>query len=171
MPQRRSPWPGGQLGVSWGAQGAAAIATSGVSALLKLFLARKGPRQRTETTAMVNQLEPALKQNVALYLAGPRTATSQAAALAEFDAAWAWLSSSQACGNSAEGNPGKACIKDRSRGGQWDWWSYYRDPIANDTQVKPDVASEILAALTGQTGSGGMLVWLGIGLLVLGVVL
>lgn len=113
-------------------------AVAGVALAITALLNRKGPKQKVETTRIVDQLEPLLKENVEAYLAGPRTVSSQAAALASFDHAWAWLTSAEACGNPAYGNPGRACIADRQRGGKWDWFAYYRDPISGDGDVRPD---------------------------------
>jgi len=113
-------------------------AVAGVTLGLQLLFSRKGPKQKRITTQIVNELEPHLKANLEAYFSGPRTKASQAAALKNFDDAWAWLTSAEACGNPELGNPGKACIADRSRGGRWDCFAYYRDPIANDPDVKSD---------------------------------
>lgn len=116
---------------------------AGVGIALGFIFNRKGPKQKIATTAIVNDLEPLLKQNLDGYLSGPRTKTSQAAALKNFDDAWTFLTSSAGCGNRDMGNPGKACIADRSRSGRWDWFSYYRDPIATD-QAKEDTFGSML---------------------------
>ena len=104
-----------------GAGVAAAIIAIGV-------LSRRG-KQRVAATELVNQLEPILKQNLTGFLEGPRTPESQAAALQVFDDAMNWLQSANACGSSDLGGAGEACISDRQRGGKWDWFAYYRDPI------------------------------------------
>ena len=117
---------------------AISAAITGVTAGIRAIFNRKGPAQREYATAIVNDLEPLLQQNLQAYLSGPRTVSNQQAALANFDSAWQLLTSSQYCGDPALGDPGRACIVDRSRGGQWDWASYYRDPIANDPDVRPD---------------------------------
>lgn len=111
-----------------------------------------------ETSDWANQAENLLKQNVAAYFAlpAPRSATDQAAALANFDTIWAGLQSR--CGASGTGTAGIKCISDREAGactwtqtatspllaypGEpqpgacWNWFNGYRDVIAND----PDVA-------------------------------
>jgi hypothetical protein len=137
------------------------------------FLNRKGPKQKVATTQMVNEVEPLLKRNVDEYLAGPRTPESQAQALKNFDDVWTWLTSSQACGSPDMGNPGKACISDRSRGGKWDWHVYYRDPIANDVPVQATAASVLTSWLPGelQLQPADNKLWLGAGLLLLGMVM
>ena len=81
-------------------------------------------------TDFVDTLEPQLAANRDTYLSGPHTAARQQAALQYFDQQWAWLKSSQACGSKLLKSAGTACIADRSRGGQWPWEAYYRDPIA-----------------------------------------
>jgi hypothetical protein len=93
----------------------------------------------TATTQIVNGLEPLLRANVAAFQAGPMTQCSQQVALASFDQAWQWLTSSAGCGNGQYGSAGNACISDRQRGGKWDWFSYYRDPIAT-ASVTPNTA-------------------------------
>ena len=101
-----------------------------------------------------NQVEPMLQANLEGYFSGPRTVASQQAALANFDQIWNLLAS--ACSNPALGNAGKRCISDRQAGACvwkqtaagaksfpgvpaagdcWNWFSGYRDPIANDTGV------------------------------------
>lgn len=82
-------------------------------------------------TDFVNYLEPLLAANRDTYLSGPHTPDREQAALQFFDQHWAWLKSPQACGSTALRSAGVACIADRSRGGQWPWEAYYRDPIVN----------------------------------------
>ncbi len=155
-----------------GVAGPIGLAVAGVAMALSAIFSRKGPQQKVISTHIVDELEPQLKANVDGYLAGPRTRSSQAAALANFDAAWAYLSSSQACGSAELGNPGKACIRDRSRGGKWDWFSYYRDPIANDTEVQDDpVADALSMVLPGLDADGFSKYLLPAGLILLGVLL
>ncbi len=118
---------------------------AGVTLALGLLFARKGPRQKVAATKIVEQLEPLLKQNLEGYLSGPHTRSSQAQALRNFDEAWAWLTSTEACGNPELGNPGKACIADRQPGGKHDWFALYRDPIAKDPNVRDDATAQVLA--------------------------
>ncbi len=151
------------------------LAVAGVALALTALFSRKGPEQRRITTEIVNELEPLLKANLEGYRAGPRTRASQAAALANFDSAWAYLSSEQACGNPAMGNPGRACIADRQRGGRWDWFAYYRDPIAQDPEVLENSAGnavrQVLPGLAAED-SDSLGRWLpGAALILLGVLL
>jgi hypothetical protein len=151
--------------------GPVGLAVAGVAIAVGLILSRKGPQQRIASTAIVNELEPLLRQNVDAYFGGPRTRSSQAQALKTFDDAWAYLISAQACGAPELGNPGRACISDRQAGastwtdanGQpWNWFIGYRDPIALDTAVKPDPldqVADIFSPLTGTTSSSGKSAW------------
>jgi hypothetical protein len=140
------------------------VAVAAVTLVLGLLFSRKGPKQKVATTAIANKVEPALQQNLAGYLAGPRTVSSQAQALANFDAGWAYLV--EYCDCSEMGDPGKKCVSDRQSGactwkaspgawnqdasGVWKWtpagaagsgtacWNWfvgYRDPIASDPAV------------------------------------
>lgn len=110
-----------------------------------------------ETSDWANQAENLLKQNISTYfgLPAPRSAADQAAALANFDTIWSGLQSR--CGASGTGTAGIKCISDREAGactwqqtstspllsypGEpqpgtcWNWFSGYRDPIANDPDV------------------------------------
>lgn len=112
-----------------------------------------------ETSSWANQAENLLEQNIKAYFAlpTPRSATDQAAALSNFDTIWSGLA--QRCGQSGTGTAGVRCVSDREAGactwkqttdspllgypGEpqpgtcWNWFSGYRDPIAND----PDVAA------------------------------
>jgi len=140
---------GGPVGIAISAGIAA------VSMVIGLILRRKGPKQKVAATKIVDQLEAALKQNLAEYRSSPRTIVDQQAALANFDSAWAWLTSSEGCGNPELGEPGRRCISDRQRGGQWDWFAYYRDPIAQDQPGQSTVES-LVSSVTG-SGTGLLL--------------
>lgn len=127
----------------------------GVTLALQMLLSRKGPKQKVATTEIVNAVEPELKRNMEAYLALPvRYKAAQALALANFDAGWAYVVSH--CNIPEMGNPGIECTKDRQRGGQWDWFSYYRDPIADDPGVIANpVVSPLDIAGTGSINISG----------------
>ena len=129
---------------------------AGVTIALQMLMSRKGPKQKVATTEIVNAVEPELKRNMEAYLALPvHYRSAQALALANFDAGWAYVQSK--CNIPEMGNPGIECTKDRQRGGQWDWFAYYRDPIADDPKVVPDptMTDEAGAFLSGNTSIGG----------------
>jgi hypothetical protein len=134
------------------------LAVAGVGLAIAAIFARKGPQQKVKSTSIVNDLEPQLKANVTAYMNGPRTVSSQRAALANFDAAWNYLKSSNGCGSPDLGNPGIACIADRSRSGRWPWEVYYRDPIANDPGVLPDPlpAQQVADLVTAEAAAAGI---------------
>jgi hypothetical protein len=164
----------------WGMAPALAIPVigtivAGVTMGLVALFSRKGPKQRVATTEIVNKVEPLLKQNVEGYLAGPRTRSSQAQALANFEAGWQFVLDN--CGIPEMGNPGQACINDRKAGacvwkdaqGQcWNWWVGYHDPIANDANVVADpvvdAAGNLISSIGGVFGGAGG----GSGLLLIG---
>lgn len=120
------------------------------------------------STSFANQANAALQQNIEAYFSipVPRPMSSQTAALANFDALWQWLQ--QQCANPQLGDAGKRCITDRqsgacvwtqpassvppwgipAAGACWNWFSGYRDPIANDTNVYDD-SSEVLQVING----------------------
>lgn len=128
-----------------------------------------------------NKAESLLQQNYNTYFAlpTPRAQSAQQAALNVFDQVWQGLV--QACSNPQLADAGKRCVTDRQAGackwkdanGQcWNWFSGYRDPIANDPNVVADSPLSAVTNLFG-SGSGGMGTGtiLLIGAAVLGVVL
>lgn len=167
-------------GVATGLLGSAGLvsglATAGIGAAVSLAAAgvqmwlssiQLSHQQDTATTQIVNGLEPLLRANVAAFQSGPQTQCSQQVALASFDQAWQWLTSSAGCGSGSYGSAGNRCVSDRSRGGQWDWFSYYRDPIATATVqantacpgtsvsgsgIQTDVTNDSINLLPGQGG-------------------
>ena len=155
-------------------------AIAGAAIAISLLIKNSGCGQTCiETSGWANQAEPLLAQNIAAYFAQPvRTQSSQQVALANFDAIWARLV--QMCSDSSTGNAGKRCISDRQSGactwkqnstspllhypgepqpGEcWNWFSGYRDPIANDAGVQPDtVASDAASVATTVSGSADQL--------------
>ena len=75
-------------------------------------------------------------------------------ALKTFDDMWTWLASVQGCGDPVLRDSGQRCLSERDRGGQFDWFAAYRDPIANDPAVREDSAglADALNPLTNLTG-------------------
>ena len=99
----------------------------------------------------LNEVEKALLNNRNQYLAGAGGLNAQSAALRVFDQAWAWIVSSQGLANPALGAWGRVGIQDRTRGGKFDWFAAYRDPIAQDTRITSNpitgAASKVQQAL------------------------
>jgi len=147
------------------------VAIAGVTLAIGLLMARKGPKQKRATTAIVNDIEPHLQANKDAYFAGARTVSARQQALNNFDAGWAYLIDQ--CGIEQMGEPGYRCIEDRMAAGQlqpshnglgpwtgngkWNWFAYYRDPIERDVP-NPDPATETggqytlsIDPVTGQT--------------------
>lgn len=117
------------------------------AAVLGITLALQGwfknRQQKVAASKVVDEIEPYMRQNVDAYLAGPRTVSSQAQALANFDAGWAAVE--RGCQN-VGGSAGQRCISERqagqcnwhdASGACFNWFSGYRDPIAADNP-KPD---------------------------------
>lgn len=119
-------------GASWAAIAIPIIgpAIVGITMGISAMLARRG-RQKVMATQIVDEVEPYMASNRDAYLSGPRNASAQAQALANFDSMWADVV--RACSDPQLGSAGGRCISDRQPGGKWDWFGYYRDPIANDT--------------------------------------
>ena len=162
-----------------------------VGAIVELLLNSGCGQTCIVTSDWANQAEQALQQNVTAYLAlpSPRSAVDQQAALANFDKIWAYLS--QQCSAPGLGKAGQNCIGDRQRGSCkwkkiggmdgtagtlctggagcncWNWFSGYRDPIANDPNVgSASAVSTVLGSAASATGiPSWMLAVAGLGLL------
>ena len=126
------------------AAGAVSFGIGAVAVLAMALLSRKGPAQKVATTNIANDVEPLMRQNVQAWQSSPKTCADQSVALATFDALWNTLVAN--CANPSLGDPGHSCIDDRLPAGvqfefntfhlvgngMWNWFAYYRDPIAND---------------------------------------
>lgn len=134
-------------------------AIAGVTLAISLFLNRNAQYfgEESATTQIVNQAETLLKQNLAAWQSlssTDKTLANQTQALANFDGVWNQVV--QACSNTAYStgsdstgqSPGARCVADRagvSHGGngKYDWYAYYRDPIANDQIYQPPINQTI----------------------------
>lgn len=118
-----------------------------------------------ETSQWANQVAAQLDQMIHAYFAlpAPRPKSAQTVYLQTFDALWQRLG--QLCGQPGTGNAGVRCITDRQAGactwkqtadkvpswgtpavGQcWNWFSGYRDPVANDPNVYDDSARSLFS--------------------------
>jgi hypothetical protein len=114
----------------------------------------RGLQQDAETTAAVNQGEALMKNNLAAWNGSNKSLATQAQALQNFDSAWQAIVNF--CGQASEGSPGQRCISERQRGGLYDYYALYRDPIANDPDAgavdRAAAAADPVGALIGQTG-------------------
>jgi hypothetical protein len=145
---------GSAAGSSWMAAFGGPIGLSVMGATIALqqlwgWKKRRAAR-KIATTEVVNSVEPVLKQNLNGYFTGPRTISSQRQAVENFQAAWDFVVSS--CDHPDMGTPGKWCVEDRQRGGEWDWFARYLDPIANDPDVVPDPAPGFTVQVDPETG-------------------
>jgi hypothetical protein len=153
------------LAVSGSLAGPIGAAVAGALALgMALYKEFQGCGQTCVVASQVaDKVEPLLRQNLDNYINAPvHYASMQAAALNNFDFAWAALS--KACSNAQLQEAGQRCIADRQPGachyrtspggwsgstytapGQdgsgstcWNWFVGYRSPIADDPTVVPD---------------------------------
>ena len=151
--------------------GAAAAALIAVGQLIAS--AFKGCGQTCiEATAIVNQVEPYLQQNLSAYLSAPYTPELQAAAINNFNTLW--QSVTQACSAASLQKAGVNCIQDRTNGSCdyhtspggwqqasdgtwnyqypgangsgtacWNWFVGYLDPIQNDPRATQAAAAPV----------------------------
>lgn len=124
---------------------------------------KKRNAQKEASTAVANDVEKFLQENLSAYQEGPRTREAQAYALAMFDDAWAYMSGPEGCGNADLGSAGRRCVSERQRGGTapWcptgqgcDWFTLYRDPIENDITQPSESAADVIGTLFGEDGTG-----------------
>lgn len=124
----------------------------GISALLS---DPNGPL-KVATTHIVDAIKPYLEQNLAAAQqqasanGGCLTSGEQAAAIGVFNTLWQKVVDN--CSNPQYGDPGKVCISDRQRGGKWDWFSYYYDPIMS-IPVCPDPVSSATKVVSNAVAS------------------
>lgn len=159
--------PGGQL------PGAIIAATGALTSLIGSFF--KPDLTKIQATQIVNDIEAkVLKPMRASWQAlrpEEKTASMQAYYLNIFDSAWSAIE--QGCSNPSLGTAGQACIGDRAQGachytltgqvpGQppdncGNWFTWYRDVIANDPDVHADTVSPSSSGgsfLSSATGPG-----------------
>ena len=145
MRSRFGPPPSYGLGVAPIVVGAA---IQGVQMLVGLFQNRVSGPQKVAATQIVDEAERLMQQNLAAYLATP-TPANQAAALDNFDRLWSGILTS--CGDPGLADAGRRCISERQRGGQWDYFQRYRDPIGGVSAAAPPPLGPPLSAPPGST--------------------
>lgn len=138
---------------------------AGVQVAISLFTGRQRGAQKEATTVIVNSTEQYLIQNLNAWdSTSPKTIEAQQLALQNFDALWNDVVSR--CSDPAYGPPGKWCVEDRQRGGEFDWFRRYRDPIANSEIVQATAGTAIQSLLPSQLQGLDLTLVAGIGLLV-----
>lgn len=141
-------------------------ALTGVTTLIGLFSNRKRGKQKIATTQIVNEAEPLLQQNLAAWQGSDHYESQQIQALANFDSIWSAVVSQ--CSDPAFGPPGQWCVDDRKRGGKWDWFARYRDPITDDPNVQSDPSwtEQLLPSQLVNVDEKTLMGLVGVGLLV-----
>lgn len=148
-------------GISWATAAIPFVGPALAGVALWLGAMYRRGAQKEAATRIVNELEPKIQENLQAYLDSPRTPQAQAQALANFDAMWNAVL--QACGDNSLGAAGTRCISERQAGGvaPWcntpdkrgcDWFTLYRDPIANDTVREAGSITETLGSQFGLEG-------------------
>ncbi len=133
----------------------------GVTLLIGLFT--KHGAQKEAASKIVDAVEPYMKQNLAAWNESTKTKAEQVQALANFDSLWKTVLSKES--DPSLGDAGKRGISDRSPGGKWDWFAYYRNPIANDPNVQADSISSVSNLFSSSGGSTNWVVLIGVGLI------
>lgn len=154
-------------------------AIAGIGFAVMKLVSRKGPQQKVAASKFVDEIEQYMQSNLSAWESSNKTKADQQQALSNFDQLWNKVV--ETLSQSQFGEPGQRGVHDRARGGKWDWFNYYRDPIANDPDVKENptivsslssyqgldqMASMISGSGWGTLAIGGLL--LGVGLLMFG---
>jgi hypothetical protein len=147
--------------------------TFGITSLIG-WINKRG-QQKVAAIKIVEEVEKYMQMNVDAWNSSPKTKTNQQAALGNFNQLWEQMVKALSQGDL--GSASERGISDRSRGGQWDWYSYYYDPIANDINVVEDSAAlqqNIMGSVEsvidsvggwGMVALGGVMVLVAIGMI------
>lgn len=141
------------------------LAITGITLAVTAFLNRKRPQQKIKATQITNEYESLMQQNLAAWEASGHTTSEKAQALANFDGLWHDFV--RTVSDPALGDPGSRAVPERSRGGQWDWASYYRDPIATSEAV--DDSGMVISTLQSTLQSGDPMMLMGLAALGVGL--
>ncbi len=124
--------------------------------------------KKLAATSITDQITPYMQANLDSWKALPdnqKTPELQAQYLANFDAYWTQLVNS--CSNPQLESAGQNCISDRQQGackwrddtGQcWNYFTGFRDPIANDPAVAANSTPTAILSSFGLSGSSMLLV-------------
>lgn len=160
---RLSNSPG--MGFAWAPIIAASIATSGSFALSFTSWNKVNANQKRQTSNVADSVEQRMQELKAAYLAFEnRGSEDRRYALSQWDMLWQELSTE--CSRIG-GGAGQRCIEERKRGGKWDWFKAYRDPI-EEAPIKEanarSLESTLLQGSNVGAGIGGNILLLGAGL-------
>ena len=119
---------------------------------------------RQVATTLSNQFEQAMKQNLAAYQAGQ---ISRSDAVGNFDVLWnEYLTALNAAGSAEK----TRAVADRQRGGQFDWFAAYRDPISGTPGVGGAGPGTGTTPSLPPTGGTGLVDWISKNLLWVGLI-
>ena len=148
----------GTLGVAVPVVG---IAIAGIALAVSVWLNRMGPKQKRWTTQIADEATAQLRDVKRVYFESPYSPANQAAALGAVDALFDAIR--EGCGQTQMGEPGRRCIAERLvRGGSapWcptgtgcDYFTEYRDPIANDARAGEWVGAQVTAGTLHPDGT------------------
>ena len=153
---------GAEIGTAFGPGIGTAVGSAiGVVAGLigSLFQTSKVGLEKEAGTKVVNQAQQLWEQNLAAWNSSVKTVVNQQAAETNFNNIWSWMV--QGCSACCPDTP--ACVGDRQRGGKFDAFVTYYDPIANDPNVQSSATSGLSTELSSTVGSSWPLL-LGLGL-------
>ena len=101
------------------------IAIGGAALLATMLFMRKNPMEKTESSKLADSIENEMKANLAMWQQVEKTDANKEIALSNFLYYWNIFESQVV----QFGKAGQRGLEERSRGGKYDWWKYYYDPI------------------------------------------
>lgn len=152
---------GGPVGAIVGA------AIFGLSALFGgIFGTSKIGKEKIAGTNVVNNMQQYLQANLDAWNRSGKSVEEQKAAVNGFYEIWNTLVSQ--CQQVSPDRP--QCYTDRQRGGKYDAFVNYLDPIVNDPNVKKDLVTNVASSLGLPSGINWNL-WIPVGLIGIGLLL
>lgn len=136
-----------------------------VGQMLNIFGVGIPDTQKIQASKDADDIESQMAQISQWWNGVEHTTANQQSAVTAWYQLWNKLV--QLCSDGSLGNAGQNCIKDRQRGGKWDWFAMHLDPIMN-TPLSD--SGTVAGAVTGMFGSSTGLLMLGGMLLVVGLV-
>ncbi len=138
-------------------------AIAGVTLAITYFLQRNARyhAEQEAATKVVDEAEPLLQQNLSAFMSSSKTAENKQAALQNFDYVWNQVITTltqyeQQFPEKGNEDPAIRGITERSLGGKWDWFAYYRVPIEQTPVTAASSTTPIADTVAGMFSSMGL---------------
>lgn len=131
--------------------------------LLNIFGVGIPDLKKIQASNDANEVEQGMAQLATAWDHMEHTTANQQAVVTAWYQYWDQLA--RLCSDPNLGTAGQNCIKDRQRGGKWDWFAMHLDPILNTPLTDSGTVTGEVTSLFGSNGPliiGGLLLVLGI---------